>query len=163
MEPAIVFRHYDNSKRAIALLGVVLALSSGFQQAHWLCELGGCKAAAVAVTSCEHHCAVTHSCSHSHGCNADKPSGSEDCSGSQNGSCPCPPECWCHQAPQPLELPRSAPEPNELLLQGFVGGTVSVSAVANCDSASLHISAWANEAMVESSPERCAHLCRFLI
>ncbi len=158
-----MFRHYDNSKRAIALLGVVLALSSGFQQAHWLCELGGCKAASVADKSCEHDSKVTHSCTHSHGYNIGKPSASEDCDQSQKGSCPCPPECWCHQAPQPLELPRSAPEPAELLLQGFVCGFANENAVADSDSICLHISAWANEAMVETSSERCAHLCRFLI
>ncbi|TWU22734.1 hypothetical protein Pla144_41950 [Bythopirellula polymerisocia] len=154
-----MLRQYDNLKRGFALLGVILALSSGFQHAHWICILGGCSVAKAE----DLNSADTHSCCHSHRCDADKATKLAGCDQSQDSSCPCPPECWCHQAPQPLELPRSALEPSELLLQGFVCGIASTFSVANYDSIDSPISAWATESMAETSVEFCAHFCRFLI
>ncbi len=149
---------HDNSKRVLALLGVMLAMSSGMQSAHLLCGLSGCAVATVAEPTCTQASAETHSCSHSRDCPASKTTG-----GDQGDNSPCPAECWCQQTPQPLELPRSAPEPTELLLQGFVCGTATSIAVANCNFIASQISSGATDATAESSVERCAHLCRFLI
>ncbi|QEG37203.1 hypothetical protein [Bythopirellula goksoeyrii] len=152
-----MFNRCDISKRVIALLGVVLALSSGFQSVHWVCALGGCEIAALET----HTAAETHACCHSHDCHASKVATPAESDPSHD--CPCPPECWCHQAPQPLELPRTAPEPTELLLQGFVCNPASTIVMANCDFLSSQSAAGAIEDAVETSAERCAHLCRFLI
>lgn len=155
-----MLHRHDNSKRVIALLGVMLAMSSGMQHAHLLCGLSGCAVAAVAEHTYTLASAENHSCSHSCDCHASKTTGGDQ---GDHSPCPCPPECWCQQAPQPLELPRSVPEPTELLLQGFICCTSTSIAVANCDLIASQISFGATDATTESSVERCVQLCRFLI
>lgn len=169
----IVFRRYNNMKRGVALLGVILALLSGVEHTHLLCQLGGC-AEVVAGQSCEHHDAeesATTPCSHS--CKSSAPripakSATEKLADSscglvhEDGSCPCPPDCWCNRAPQPLELPRGPSESSVAQLVTLLSGHGVASFAISVDAESLN---GTNEpsTVTQTSPERCASLCRFLI
>lgn len=166
-----VFRRYDNLKRGVALLGVALALLSGVEQTHLLCQLGGCAEVATGQ-SCEHHDAdesAATTCSHS--CNspapriAAKPSTAklvDNDSGlaHQDGSCPCPPDCWCNQTPQPLELPRGPSESSVAQLIVLLSSGCCTSVAISVDAEPYNST---NSLLAQTSPERCASLCRFLI
>ncbi len=160
---------YNNSKRITALLGVVLALLPSVQDLHLLCHLGGCAATCSAETACsEHSHSEAKSCSHSHACTSAREasvrSPERDCIDDQDKSCPCPPDCWCHQPAQPLQLPKGPSEPIELLLRNLTQSDASIvvaaigaDRTASCDYASTA------DVWTESAVQRCAELCRFLI
>jgi len=197
-----VFCRFDNLKRAIALLGAMLAMLSGVvQDAHLCCVLGGCDlggytVASVEVQCCEHaavtlescchsvtlescchsvslesccHSSVVtdESCPHSQDCQSNRPvvapSAPEDGDHRSDGNCPCPSECWCHHAPQPLELPKTAREPTELVLIGFVSSSVATTVAVDSPPMSPHLTALDSALAARSSLQRCAQLCRFLI
>ncbi len=161
-----MFRRYDKSKRVIALLGVMLALSSGVRGSHLFCELGGCQH--PHEVACEDHQAASESCHHSHRCGSDKASheSASQIDGEDHDpiddSCPCPPDCWCHQSPQPLELPRaSSLSVDVLLLRPASCGLATITDVITTGQ-SRYSDAVADQSS-GSSVERCASLCRFLI
>jgi hypothetical protein len=161
-----VFRHYDNSKRAIALLGVLLALSPGAQHAHLLCELSGCSDTS-GVHACDApDCSQNKKCSHTHVCHAHQHAAATlELKGDHHehdGSCPCPPGCFCQQAPQPLDLPKDASRPFKLLLRS---AAPALNTTIAADQSNVAPSSW-GRAIGESSASsvhRCAQLCRFLI
>lgn len=161
-----MFRRYDKSKRVIALFGVMLALSSGVRGSHLLCEWDGCQHAHE--LACKDYGSVSEGCGHSHSCESDNASHESASPSASQGvlpidhSCPCPPDCWCHQSPEPLELPRaSSVSVDVLLLRPAPSALATIS-----DVKSSAISCYANAAAdlsSSSSVERCASLCRFLI
>ncbi len=168
-----MFRRYDNLKRGVALLGVVLALLSGVEHTHLLCQLGGC-AEVVADQSCKHRDAdesAATTCSHS--CKSSVPriaakSTTAKLADSgcglvhEDGSCPCPPDCWCNRAPQPLELPRGPSESSVAQLIVLLSSGCFTSVAISVDAEPYN---GTNESslLAQTSPERCASLCRFLI
>ena len=162
-----MFRRYANSKRVIALLGVVLALLPCVQHGHLLCALGGCATSPMEGACSEHVNSETTTCSHAHACKSTRetavPSSLDDGIDEQNSSCPCPPSCWCHQAPQPLELPRCPTGPIELLLQSNTLADATNVAAIDLHQTLSYDCASAVATSSESAVQRCAQLCRFLI
>ncbi len=156
-----MFYRHHNLKRAMGLLGVVLALLSGVQQGHSFCYLAGCGSSSASlesvdslagVCSCPAVCSKrsTSASSTSEGRNVDSPS----------NSCPCPTTCWCHQPAEPLGLPANASGPVELLAQNVE----LVTSLVGCDLDSLHNrKTTTSNASLETAMLRCAKLCRFLI
>jgi hypothetical protein len=160
-----VFRHYDNSKRAIALLGALLALSPGAQHAHLLCEFSGCSDTSEVHACDARDCSQSEKCSHSHACHTHQHTAAAlELKGDHehDGSCPCPPSCFCHLAPQPLDLPKDAFEPIELLLRGAAPALNTMITVDQCNVAPSRWDCAIGESSA-SSVHRCAQLCRFLI
>lgn len=163
-----MFRRYDNLKRGIALLGVTLALFSGVEHTHLLCQLGVC--AEVSAEPASHHhegdepkaATCSHSCKSSARTVASKPASCEDGLVHQDGSCPCPPECWCQRAPQPLELPKGPSESSEAQIASLLSNHC-VAFVAICVVAKPSHNVGDPSSLAKSSPERCVSLCRFLI
>lgn len=166
---AAVFRQYDNSKQAIAMLAILLALSPGAQHAHLFCHLGGCSPPLLELAGSDGFNKTAGTCSHSHECQylcQEKkanlsPSRQGDGAREQDSSCPCPVSCWCHQSPQPFDLPKDASQPFELL-RGPALCQVTTMA-ADRGKISLLGGAQAVDAPNESAVHRCAELCRFLI
>ncbi len=168
------YRNY-NLRRAIGLLGVVLALLSGIQQGHAFCYLTGCDSASTRIEQTDKMAdSLVAACSCSRTCNktrtkfsASTPSESTACEGvaNQSDSCPCPPACWCHQLPEPLGLPASASVSVDLLSQSKSIGQshILTTAVAGCDQSSLYDLETTISASFESVMLRCAKLCRFLV
>lgn len=165
-----MIRRYNNSKQITALLGVALALLPSVQHLHLLCHLGGCATSFSTETACnEHGNLETKTCchSHAHACTSTRetsfPSQQEDGIDEHSRSCPCPPDCWCHQAPQPFELPKCPLEPIEMLLQSIAqGDATNVTAIDFHPTLSYdRFSVFATS--TESTVQRCAQLCRFLI
>jgi len=164
-----MFYHYDNLKRAIGLLSVVLVLSSGFQQTGLCCYLAG-SASTDSCNVAEEHCCSEHVCPHSpmrQGNSTPHESASQDeCSDhlccSCLGPCPCPPTCYCHQSPDPFELPRSAPEPTELLVLGSVCADVTMIGALHNEQLSRAAVIAVLDSSVKSAAQVCAQLCRFL-
>lgn len=168
-----MFGRNDNLKRAIALLGVMLALSSGAQHVRLFCHVAGCHVAeyvtsAVGVEQCfKQESSSKNQCSHSQPCETTQAlivvASQNGCTKDEGGSCPCPSGCWCHHAPAPMELPKSNSELSLLVLLG----------IGNLDAASIEtidgnrplqgVSTAALESSVLSASQRCAQLCRFLI
>jgi len=168
-----VFRRYNNSKRVTALLGVVLALLPSVQHLHLVCVLGGCATSSLQTACCEHVNSETKTCSHAHSCKSTQackstrdtavPSSLDGGTDKQNSSCPCPQSCWCHQTPQPFELPRCPSEPIELLLQSIALSDATIGATLDLHQTRSYDGTSAIAASSESSVQRCAQLCRFLI
>lgn len=163
-----VFSRHNNLKRGIALLGVALALLSGVEHTHLLCQLGGCSEVS-AEKVCHHHetdeakaATCSHSCKSTIRTLAAKPASDEGESAHQDGSCPCPPDCWCHRSPQPLELPRAPSESSVAQLVNLLSSHCVASAAICVDAEPHHGTSELNP-LAQTSPERCASLCRFLI
>ena len=164
-----MFRRYDNLKRAICLLGVVLALSPSLQETHAFCFIAGCapthsSGEADGSGDAEHTSCSGHDCSASDTCqsNSNDSEHHQEPGEQSPAQCPCPPACWCHQSPSPLELPKSGPAPFELL----VAGPVYVALASFDTTQSAHLSRFdaisAIDSSVKSAPQVCAQLCRFL-
>jgi len=79
------------------------------------------------------------------------------------GSCPCPPTCWCHQTPEPLGLPTSAPISVDLLAQSIGQSLATRTQPTCCDPGLLSGLKAPTDASIGSVMLRCATLCRFLI
>lgn len=162
-----MFRRCANSKRVIALFGIVLALLPSVQHSHLLCHLGGCATSSLEAACSEHVHPEAKTCSHSHACTTTQETSPSSPQGSgkddQDRSCPCPPDCWCHQAPQPLELPKCPSEPIERLLQDItLCDATTVADISPYQTMSCEATS-AIAASSESVVQRCAELCRFLI
>ena len=161
-----MFGRHDNLKRAISILGIVLALSPTLQHTHAFCHLAGCtaspsSAAAEAHDCSEHNCPFTrHNHSSVQGSTPDRCG--DDFNDSQSAPCPCPPACWCHQSPEPLELPRNAPEPTNLLLFGAVYLDVAVLDTSRDEQRSRNAVLASLDSSARSAAQICAQLCRFL-
>jgi len=159
-----MFYRHHNLKQAIGLLGVVLALLSGVQQGHAFCYLAGCGPSLVLSERTD---SLAGACPCSQACGERLTSSLATISLARvdgaihrpSDSCPCPSTCWCHQSPEPLSLPASAPSSVELLAQSIGLATV----LLDCDLGSLHDQATATDAPFETAMLRCAKLCRFLI
>jgi len=161
-----MFYRHHNLKRAIGLLGVVLALLSGVQQGHSFCYLAGCdfslsslEKAGQGSDRLTNACPCSRTCSRRPADSSATESSEGRNLGSPSDSCPCPTTCWCHQSPEPLSLPASAPGPVELLTQS----TELVTATMDFDLGSLHSQKTTAEGSPETAMLRCAKLCRFLI
>jgi hypothetical protein len=151
-----MFRRANNLKQAIAITAILLALSSLAQNAGLYCYLGACEAESVAssveVGSCCHHHAT-------HG--QEQPAPCKEPFG--HDSCPCPESCWCHQAPQPFELPKSFDEPFAFAFLGIVAICNDLTSGSVSDQRTFVAWAVPPDLGDESSVDRCAKLCRFLI
>ena len=162
-----MFRRYDNLKRALSLLGMALALSSTAPQTHAFCQQAEC---AAALPDCEnrHSCPFAHSepccrsgspadCGHSamDGCR-------DEHRGTQSDPCPCPPACWCHQSPEPLQLPRNAPGPTDQLVQCAVYLDHAELDSSRVEQQSRVAALESLDSSVMSAAQVCAQLCRFL-
>ena len=162
-----MFSRYNNMKRGAALLGLMLALLSGLEGSHLLCQIRVCSI--VAADAPDHRGeSVTCGCSYP-GC---APSGTPSASNpqlcgqhdgcDQDGSCPCPPTCWCKQAPQPFELPKDASPSIEILLIAISSSSNTV-ALGTDPVTKPGIDCLFADSPHVTSTERCAKLCRFLI
>ena len=156
-----MFRRHHNLKRALGLLGVVLALASSAQQSRLLCSLAGCAPA--------HACSADGGCRHASSVNPTGPTACESaCDGEGvNATCPaespCPADCWCHQAPEPYGLPRMATEALgslECAVANLDFGTPSGVAAARVVAGKP---AAVMDTIANSAAERGAILCRFVI
>lgn len=157
-----MFYRTGNLRRATALAGVMLSLSVIAQNCGLYCQLGACGTVASASVpekgSCCQHCGghTDPDLAHSH---SNKPC--QQHHDSDDESCPCPESCWCHQAPQPSELPRPSGGDVELTYQGIF--TTSAELVATIASPTE----WTSESRFADSSDHslcsCAMLCRFLI
>ena len=164
-----MFRRSDNVKRAVGLMGIVLALSSTFQQTHVFCFLAECAPSFNSEVAEEHSCSG-HTCPHSkarHKSDTASVTATDharvgDSCGSHSEPCPCPPACWCHQTSEPFELPKSGPEPTDLVIVGPV--YMNVAAISALDARQLSRSSniAALDSSVASAAQKCAQLCRFL-
>lgn len=166
----VMFQRYDKSKRVLALLGVVLTLSSGAYSTHLSCHLAGCVVSSGVES--RHQLAIptpesnSHSCMCTHTCKVTKvvlsTSGQSVCDHGEDGPCPCPTSCFCHRTPDPLDLPKDSSATIELVLSGTIANGLAVSSgISNCHqplpfAPTVGLSP-------ESSVARCALLCRFLI
>ena len=170
-----MFRRYDNLKRGVALLGVVLALLSGVEHTHLLCQLGGCAEVVAGQSYGHHHANQSAATTCSQSCSCKSPAYritaksattklvNNDCGlAHQDGSCPCPPGCWCNRAPQPLELPRGPSESSVAQLVVLLSSDC-VAYVAISLDAEAYSSTNEPSLLAQSSAELCASLCRFLI
>ncbi len=154
-----MFPRVDNLKQQIAVAAIVLSLSTLAQNAGLYCYFGACGTDWVASSTEPDACCRTHAC-HA----GEQPAPPEDeQSQHRHDSCPCPDSCWCHQAPQPFESPKSFDEPFELALLGafaicndLVPGGLSDQWTSVTWSAPPDLDE-------ESAIRRCAKLCRFLI
>lgn len=170
-----MFYRNHNLRRAIGLLGIALALLSGVQQGHTFCYLAGCHSVALGATTLgektslkadrlESRC-CSRSCNRVWSQSQKKLSSSSDgeIANKPSGSCPCPPSCWCHQTPEPLGLPTSAPASVDLLAQGIGQSLATMTQPAYCDQGWLPELKTPTDASLETVMLRCAKLCRFLI
>ncbi len=162
-----MFRRYDNLKRAIALLGVVVTLSSGTQQTHFLCDLAGCvipgsvRVEGVAPC-CKQEGSSVGRCSHSQRSTSQVAGSQDRCAEENEGSCPCPPSCWCHQTPAPMNLPKDTSELPLLVLTGIENlGATAVETIDGSQPPQV-VSTIALESSSLSASQRCVQLCRFL-
>ncbi|MBX3424289.1 MAG: hypothetical protein KF688_01295 [Pirellulales bacterium] len=154
-----MFPRVDNLKQQIAVAAILLSLSTLAQNAGLYCALGACGTGGVASS------AEPESCCHKHVCDSDEePAPQQDQEHQhRHDSCPCPDSCWCHQVPQPFELPRSFDKPFELAFVGiFAISNDLVPGGASDHSAFVTWSAPPN-LDDESALRRCAKFCRFLI
>lgn len=156
-----MFFRADNLKQKIAVAAILLSLSTLAQNSGLYCALGACETGRVAIA------AESGACCHDHGCQSDKqqpaPQGDQSKHRHDSCPCPCPDSCWCHQAPQPFELPKSFDEPFELAF-------LDVFAICNALVPGGLSDQWASvtwsvppDVDEESVVHRCAKLCRFLI
>jgi len=157
----VFYRSY-NMKRAIGLLGVVLALLSGVQQGHSFCFLAGCVSPSSSVDAKADCLGGACSCSRRSSERQVKCSPSSGVESPDAGqSCPCPPTCWCHQSPGPLGLPTSASA--ERLSQSLGQSHTLITASVGCDQGSTRNREATVARSVDGAMVRCAKLCRFLI
>jgi len=158
-----MFQRCDNLKRVISLLGVALALSSTLQQTRAFCYLAGCAPTSKIDTS-EEHCCSNHDCPHSRerDATAEQDRSRDDLCRSYPGQCPCPQDCWCHQSPEPFEVPRIVLVPSELLVLGPVYMDVAFMGAPHGDQFSQDATIAILDSSVKSATQVCAHLCRFL-
>lgn len=156
-----MFCRHHNLKRALGLLGVVLALVSSAQQSQLLCALAGCIPA--------HACSASGDCEHVRSVNPTGPTACEPACEGEGISEPCPAEspcpasCWCHQSPDPFGLPRVAAETLESSEYGAATpslGTLGEKAASQAVAAKAPV---VMGAIAHSAAERCAVLCRFVI
>jgi hypothetical protein len=159
-----MFYHYHNLKRAVGLLGVVLALSSTAQQTRIFCVVAGCSP----TRTCDdgiHHGACPHA-RHEGGTTNASPS-RDSCHDELEGSCPapfpCPPTCWCHQSLEPFELPRTVSRPIELLLTGSVYSDTTIASISHFEQSSRTATLAALDSSAATAAQLCSKLCRFLI
>jgi len=166
-----MFHRYHNLRRAVGLLSVLLALSSTAQQTRILCVVAGCSP----VNDCEeevHQGTCPHSCSNCKTQNASLfPCKSRVPCGTSHGSrddslptkCPCPDSCWCHQSPEPFELPKTPSQSHELLLTGVVCTDGTIASMPYGDQSARKIGLAALGSSTATSVQFCSELCRFLI
>ncbi|MAT68542.1 MAG: hypothetical protein CMJ58_03365 [Planctomycetaceae bacterium] len=151
-----MFPRVDNLKQHIAVAAILLSLSTLAQNAGFYCALGACRTGEVASS------AEPESCCHKRVCHSDEKPAPQQGQEHQHrhDSCPCPDSCWCHQAPQPIELPTSFDETFELavfaICNDLVAGGLSDEWTSLTWSAPPDLDD-------ESALRRCAKLCRFLI
>jgi len=155
-----MFHRYHNLRRAVGLLGVVLALSSTAQQTRMFCMIAGCSPA----SACDEE--VHHGTYQSETAKASL-SSCDTCHGELNESrpvqCPCPDSCWCHQSPEPFELPKPPSQPLELLLTGVVYTDATIASTPDGEQSARTASLAALDSSTTTSAQLCSKLCRFLI
>jgi len=181
----MLFRN-SNLRRAIGLLGALLALLPCLQQSHSICFFAGCGSTASAAEnrggpsrnnlsrnnlsgSLFGTCSCCSQTSIKNNWPETAPSSiAVRCDNRPNDSCPCPSTCWCHQGPSPWGLPPTmASVPLDLLSKCNGLFQAPMATLSECDnSLSLHQTlnreAWMSIS-AESASQRCAKLNRFLI
>lgn len=160
-----MYRRADKLKRAIACAAVLLSLSTLAQGSGMFCYLGACGESAVSQLHGEHSCCQRVSVCRQACCGDDQQSAAhcDDPDNHRHDSCPCPEQCWCHVAPQPLEPPKTSALPVEQALQAVcnidnphVGGPCPQPTTSTRRAAPPGVGD-------QPALARCAQLCRFLI
>jgi hypothetical protein len=159
-----MFHRYHNLKRAVGLLGVVLALSSAAQQARLCCFVAGCFATRTCddreqLSSCPHAC---------HECEVTSASASHDgCQDEPEGTCPEPCSCpladWCQQSPEPIEIPRKASLVVGLKLIFPADADGTLVRISHREQLARTARLAALDSSTASAAQLCSRLCRFLI
>ncbi len=159
-----MFYRHHNLRRALGLLGVVLALASTAQQTQVFCVIAGCSPATASEGEV-HHGTCPHSCHQNETANTSLPH--EGCHDEPQNSCPapcpCPDTCWCHQSPEPFELPKAPSQPSELLLTGLVYHDATIASVSHAEQSLRTMWLTALDSSTTTSAQLCSELCRFLI
>lgn len=159
-----MFYRYHNLRRAVGLLGVVLALASTAQQTQVFCVIAGCSPAAASEGEV-HHGTCPHSCHQSETANTSL--SHEGCHDELEDACPapcpCPDSCWCHQSPEPFELPKTQSQPIELLLTELASSDATTACISHGEQSLRMISLAALDSSATTSAQFCSELCRFLI
>ncbi len=161
---SVMFYRNNNLKRTIGQLAIALVLLSGIQQGPAYCFLFDCHSSWV---DSETTIGSVRACSCDRVCSApSRPSvstiGKKVTGPSRTG--PCPATCWCHQAPEPLGQPASAPELVESSPQGAgMGPSLDLLAVRAASDPTLDQAAGVSCVRGPSATRRCAIFCRFLI
>ena len=188
-----MFRHYDNLKRAIALLGIVLTLSPCTQATHFFCHLVGCEKAVPIGQSHENTIATAGQAIASAGAcgcagigcigtghigtgpsttgsDANPTllgawSGQDASAGDEESPCPCLPGCCCHQAPDPFSMPKGGSMADRLVSSGAVHYFTSLLTVTAGSNLPLPTTVLDPNGRLSaiSAGTRCIELCRFLI
>lgn len=159
-----MFYRYHNLRRAVGLLGVVLALSSTGQQTRMFCVIAGCSPASACDAEV-HHGTCPHSCNQSETAKASPSCDTchDELEDSRPAQCPCPNSCWCHQSPEPFELPKTPSQPLELLLTGVVYTDATIASTPDGEQSARTVSLAALHSSTTTSAQFCSELCRFLI
>lgn len=155
-----MLRTAGNLKQIVAVVAILLSLSTLAQNCGLYCILGACRAQAARSTA-DLERACTHCACHHH--DQQPADSSEEPTGHQHDSCPCPEDCWCHLPPQPFELPKTVDAPLEL---AFLHSMAICDDLGVCNLADQPDSLrWSPPHVLddESAVYRCAKLCRFLI
>jgi len=155
---------YNNLKRAIALLGVMLALSAGFLPSHSICDCTANTVATDAVTSSPLQFTCDCGCSLPRDSMGNPSMGqARACSHDKSQHCPCPPNCWCKPISQPWLLTENLTDETRQASFEATNGS-AVPRTVTCEvSPSRQASLQKICCAANSSVSRCAQLCRFII
>lgn len=169
-----MFHHYGSLKRVIAIFGMALLLSSSLQQTRVFCFLAGCAPKSCGAQPGQGelggHACSGRDCPFSRAhrelhqpCDALPADSCVDALfDSCPTSCPCPPACWCHQSPEPFELPRTATVSIELVDLGPVYSDMTIDGSTLSSQCRRERAISVLNASAMSAAEVCAHLSRFL-
>ncbi len=167
-----MFYRNRNLRRVTGLLAIVLAVLPGIQLSHAFCYVAGCNSDTVRIKKTDQKSVkLAGDCSCSRSCKIPTKVSGSTASGlaagegvdEHRGSCPCPPMCWCHQLPEPLGLPTSAPVRVDQLSEGMGQYLAPMIQPSCCGQGLLYDSKATTDASISTVLLRCAELCRFLI
>lgn len=172
-----MFHRHDNMKRTIALLGIVFTLLSGSPNQHIFCSIAEGGSGHVIISCHRQGSFTSDACPHSHGCLKIRSKktkletisslladcGQARCIKNQGRPCPCPSNCWCHQTPDPLGMPKGTVAGVVFEFSGTVHWVAASHVMTECDLGPLTVRAPTDVFSADSATSRCTQLCRFLI
>jgi hypothetical protein len=152
--------YHGKLKMLTVVGGVALALLPCLQQTHAVCQLAGCmdrflvepaQADGSQDVTCNQCCGGTPKCP----CETPQPQ--------RDGDFPCGPYCWCSQAPNPSDAPRSSTECAKSSIS-ILNATAPLAAASE-GLIGTEDNTWfcLNSLPSPSAGDTCRLLCRYLI